>query len=342
MHTCPDTAALRVDIDAGVAPATTCPACDARREELRVDRDAVAASLDVLTDDEAAMRPRPDTDAALARLRAARPDLAPARRPRMQLVASVALVLVGALVLATPTGRSAAASVLSVFRAERITAISVDPSTMESVTALDAVADVEDPAVEPTPVDSLAAAAEIAGFDPSPVDSPPVGASEVVAAPDIVAAPAATVEATLSAERAPTLPPELVGAVLSVDVPGVVMQRWEGEDGLPGLIVAEAGAPVVTMDGGDLADFREWVLDDPGLPDDVADQLAALGDWRTTLPLPVPEGAGRDVTVAGIDAVAVDYGVMRGVVWVDGDRVQAVAGPAPMDELRAIAAGLVR
>lgn len=336
MHTCPDDAALRVDIDADVAPAGTCPACEARRGELRADRDAVAGALDLLADDEAAVRPRPDVDGALHRLQAARPDLAPSRPRRPQLVASVAVAVVAALVLATPGGQSAAASALSLFRAERVTAVNVDPSSLESVTALDAVAEVDEPSVEPTPVADLDEAADIAGFDPSPVGTPPPGE------PEIMAAPAATVEATLSSELAPTLPTGLDGAVLHVEVPGLVMQQWAGEDDLPALMVVEAGAPVVTMEGGDLADFRAWVLDDPGLPADVADQLAALGDWRTTLPLPVPADAQRDVTVAGIDAVGVDYGVMRGIVWVDGDRVQGVAGPAPMDELRDIGAGLVR
>lgn len=335
MHTCPDDGALRVAIDRDLpAAAGECPVCAARRRALADTRDRVDAALGLLAADADTLPPVAGDGAALARLRATRPDVAPSRR-LPQLVAGVAVVLAAALVVGTPGGRSATASVLSVFRAERIAAVDVDPSALDSLTALDAVADVQEPDVDPVPVDDLDAAAAVAGFPPAPVPGAPAGE------PAIMAAPSAATHATLSATRAPTLPPSLDGAVLHVEVPGVVTRQWAGDGGVPALMVVEAGAPVVTMEGGDLAEFRTWVIDDPGLPAGVADQLAALGDWRTTLPLPVPAGAARDVTVAGLDAVAVDRGLLRAVVWIDGDLVRAVAGPGSVEDLTAVAAGMV-
>lgn len=329
-HTCPDDGALRAALDEP-EQFDTCDACAPRCDDMVATRDLVAGALTAMDTPEAPV----DVEAGMARLRAARPDVA-RRQPRVpQLVASVAVLLVAAVIIATPGGRTAIASVLSTFRAERVEAVNFDPDEMDRIAALDAIADVREPEADPVTVADLGEAARIAGFTPAAVASPPDGEVTVMAAPE------ATMTATLSSERAPTLPADLDGAVLRIDVPGLVIQRWTGTDELPRLVVMEAGAPQVTLDGAELADFRSWVLSDPTLPPDVADQLASLGDWTTTLPIPVAEEFQRDAQVGALEAVGVDYGIMRGVVWIDGDRVHGVAGPDVLADLEAVAEALV-
>ena len=337
MHTCPDDGALRVELDADPRVLDACPQCAGRRAALRADRDVVTAAWAALDDASGhAARDEVDVESGLTRLRSRRRDLAPSRPGVLRLVASVTLVLLVAALVGTSDGRRAVASVLSSFRAERVQAVTVDPDELGDVDALEAIADVEDPDTEPVAVADVAEAATVAGFTAAEPAQAPAGNAMVMAV-----APT-TVVATLSSERAPSMPADLDGAVLRVAVPGAVLQQWAGEGGVPELAVVEAGAPQVTLEGGDLADLRAWVLDDPDLPDDAAAQLEALGDWQTTLPIPVAPGAERPVTVGGVDAVGVDYGLLRGVVWLDGDRVRGVAGQASLEDLAALGADLAR
>ena len=75
---------------------------------------------------------------------------------------------------------------------------------------------------------------------------------------------------------------------------------------------------------------------------DVRDQRAAIEDWRTTLPVPVPVDVTdwRTVDVGGTSGFAIGQGGVGAVVWQDGDVVHAIAGERSVDELLALAARL--
>ena len=81
----------------------------------------------------------------------------------------------------------------------------------------------------------------------------------------------------------------------------------QGRDARPG-----------TEGGASLAELREVVLDLPGLPQTAA-QLRAIGDWRATLPLPVPsdEVRWRSATVGGAEALsfADRTGRLNALLW---------------------------
>jgi hypothetical protein len=134
------------------------------------------------------------------------------------------------------------------------------------------------------------------------------------------------------------------GAQLVMTVPPAAVQEYRGGDGMPALLIGQGSSMTADVTGGmDLADLRAFVLDLPGLPADLRDQLAAINDWRTTLPLPIPvdQMNATDTTFAGNDAILLsEPGLGSGLIWHDGGTITAVAGTAAEDRIRTIAAGL--
>ena len=103
------------------------------------------------------------------------------------------------------------------------------------------------------------------------------------------------------------LPERFDGTRLVVQLPAVVVQQFAGRDGGPALLVGKAGMLGLDTEGGaSLEELREVVLDLPGLPEATVAQLRAIGDWRTTLPLPVPtDEVSWDATqVEGAEAIS--------------------------------------
>jgi hypothetical protein len=283
---------------------------------------------------------------------------------------AVAAGLVAALVLAgllvTPGGRAAAAGFLAQFRSQRFQAISLDPAQSNQVA--DVVGGLVQTGVftgdalqvsgfgDPEFVADLAEAGRIAGFAVPAVD-PAVLPGGVERTPQrVVVSRAREARITFDRDRAlaylrshgrpdAALPERYDGTQLVVQVPAAVVQQFAGRDGGPALLVGKAGTVGLTTEGGaSLEELREVVLGLPGLPAETVAQLKAIGDWRTTLPLPVPadEVRTRPATVDGAEALsfADPTGRLHALLWQRDGHIWGVAGVVGSDEALDVANSL--
>lgn len=339
---CPTDAHLRAHLDepdaATAAHVADCARCRRQADLARDDARFAAAAIGGLDDVEPA---RVDVDAAHRAVTASWSSAQHGRRWRLPGAVAAAAVglLVVALVGLTPTGRQAAADFLASFRAERFEVVTFDPDQpLGDTEGLADIFEVEgDGARDPRAVDTLDAAAETAGFAPSAPTTLPAGATLT----GIEAQGPATVRLTLHAGRAPDLPRELAGAQVVVSLPGMVAMTYESDDGM--LVVGEAGQLAVDARGADLADIRTYLLGRPEIPPDVAEQLRAIDDWTTTIPLPVPvdDLAWQETTVGDAAGLALSDPLGAGLLWQDDGRIHAVGGEGfDIDALRDIADGI--
>jgi hypothetical protein len=278
-----------------------------------------------------------------------------------------AAALVAALVLTglvgTPAGRAAASSFLAQFRSQRFQALNVSP---DQATQVDRVlAGLADTGVftgaalhdtgldEPQVAADRAEAARLAGFA-VPVVDPAALPKAVGRAPrHLLVSPAREVRLTFDRDKAlaylrahgrpdAQLPERYDGTRLVIAVPAAVVQEFAGRDGLPALLVGKAGTLGLTTEGGaSLEELREVVLGLPGLPADLVAQLRGIGDWRNTLPLPIPadQVRSRPTAVNGAEALsfADDTGRLRALVWQRDGHIWGVAGMVGADEVRDVA-----
>ena len=348
MITHPDPGAVRAALD-GERPdldahLRSCPECRDRAEHLRDDAAFAEAALSDTP-------PEVDVDAALARMRAhSAGDVVPLRPRRRQargglgrVAAAVAVIAVGAGVLATPGGRVAAASFLERFRAERVAVVPLDLATVDPA-ALEALADVaqiDGPAelIQPRRVADLHAAEAVAGFAATPLDTSALPASAQGPVQVLAQAPR-TVRVTFPHDA--DVPVDLREATLVLRLPGAVVQATDATGTTPGVLRGEAGTLDVTVEGGaTLAEVRDALLSLPGLPPETVAAVRAIEDWETTLPLPVPAGsiAWEDTTVDGHSAVSFgdESGLASALLWHDGERFVGVGGRLPLSVVRRLA-----
>jgi hypothetical protein len=111
--------------------------------------------------------------------------------------------------------------------------------------------------------------------------------------------------------------------------------------GLPSLGVVAIARPVATSTGATTSQLESFLLSQPGVPSDLAQEIRLLGNLQSTLPVPTPPGASESsVVVNGQPAVllAEDGGVASGVIWEDpGGIVHAVAGPLDQQDILGVA-----
>ena len=275
-----------------------------------------------------------------------------------------ALVLTGLLV--TPGGRAAAAGFLAQFRSQRFEVVSLDPGQSSQVA--DVVGGLVQTGVftgdarqlsglgEPEVVAGLDEAARVAGFAVSAVDPAALPAGVERTPQRVLVTRARETRLTFDRDRAlaylrghgrpdARLPERYDGTQLVVQVPAAVVQQFAGRDGVPALLVGKAGTVGLTTEGGaSLEELREVVLGLPGLPAETVAQLRAIGDWRTTLPLPVPSDQvrSRPATVDGAEAVsfADQSGRLNALLWQRGGHIWGVAGVIDSDEALDVADSL--
>jgi hypothetical protein len=286
-------------------------------------------------------------------------------RARATAAALVAVVVLTTL-LATPGGRAAAAGFLAHFRSERFQVVALDHSqAVQFGTAVTQLVETGvfsgdqrelDRLATPTAVRDPAAAARLAGFPVQAVD-PSVLPRGVGATPErIIVSPAHTVRLTFDRDRAidyfrrhgqarAAIPERFDGAQLVIQVPAIVVQQYAGRDGAPRLAVGKAGTIGVDAVGGaSLDELRELVLQLPGLPKGVVEQLRDISDWRRTLPLPVPSDQvrWRAGSVGGSEALsfADSTGKLHALLWQRGGFIWGVAGVLGADEAMDVANGL--
>ncbi len=250
----------------------------------------------------------------------------PSLRRRVALAGAAAVVVLGVAV--TPAGHSAVAQVLDAFRGQRLQPVTVDMAAWagsfddKGVQAMAALGEIDmSDLSEPAEVADVAAAEALAG-----ITAPTLGA-----APDhVIALAPGTVRLVFAARNGNGVPAELDGAALLVDVPGAIGAIYGPTDRPPEALVGRSGPLVIRAEGAPLESIRSFLLTRQELPADLRSQLSAIGDWRSTIPVPVPlDGPGwKEVKVAGRPAIAFgdDSGLGALVLRQDANGVTVVGG----------------
>lgn len=338
-----------------------CARCSARRAQIAEDAERAARLL-------SAPPLGPGADMAWARLerelertreqgagrrrRRGSPFRRPPGSPRVSLRAGLAFGAIGIVV----AGTAAAATFTNIFAPTHVAPVSLSRSDMQALASFMGLGDshvlggFSTPSGSSTvrfgtikwsssgpaqPATSLAEAAAQAGFRvPLPGHLPAgVGAVKgVTVQPRVRATVTFNANATGVGASSVTLdagPAVLVeyGAANRTDMPtlGVVTMR----------------RPTALSKGASISQVESYLLNQPGIPRELAQEVRLLGDVGTTLPVPVPRGASvRSVHVAGWAGVLVTdpSNAAGGVVWEDGGRMlHVVAGILDSQDLLNVA-----
>jgi hypothetical protein len=115
----------------------------------------------------------------------------------------------------------------------------------------------------------------------------------------------------------------LAGSSVTLDAGPAVVALYTGTGGanVPTLGIATMRRPTAQSAGASLSQIEAFLLGQPGIPPQLAEEIRLLGDLRTTLPVPVPSGASaRSVQVNGRPGIllADSSNAAAGVVWEDG------------------------
>lgn len=133
-------------------------------------------------------------------------------------------------------------------------------------------------------------------------------------------------------------PSEHETVTMTVDIPEAGMIGYRSS--LDRLMIGQIGLPEKDIpDDVDLDLLREAILDDPRMPDELADQLGAIDDWEETIPVPVPEDATyEDLDFNGNPGFTLTMDEKGGIlVWESDGTLHLVGGTIDLDELREIA-----
>lgn len=298
----------------------------------------------------------PDVDAAWARLerelrRSRGDDIAGEGRPlrvrgrwnvfpRLSLRAGLSL---GALTVLV-AGTAAAASLSTIFAPTRVAPVSLsrgDLGALSSVLGLgnrQPLGAFATPAGHSTlrfgtirwssaPARQAVSAAEVRADTGLPMTLPRRLPAGVAAAHQFIVQPRANATVTFGAGAG-----SLAGSTVTVQAGPAVFAEYSGREGngVPTLGIAMVPRPTALSNGASMRRIEAFLLSQPGVPPQLAEEIRLLGDLRTTLPIPVPAGASvHSVQVAGWPGVllADPSGAASGVVWEDGGGVlHVVAG----------------
>ena len=277
----------------------------------------------------------------------------PGRRTLRRLTAGVAAAVVAVSLFASPLGDQALAAMMQTFRIQHVVGVGMTADDMASISNLleRGSPDGErsfDLAQYGTLTQSGGGEARVIPWEEAERRmGAPLFRLENNAVP--LYQPAATLTFQLNVQAvnrlltrlgsATTLPAEADGKLIRLHVPDGVSA--EGTLSGKPVRLLQYGKPELTMDHGiDAAKVREAILGLPVLPDSLRTKLASIGDWRSTLPVPVRDGTAANLRLSGHDAVMTVDGGRRYLFWLDGDRMGLLSGaiehfPEESDFLRA-------
>jgi hypothetical protein len=281
--------------------------------------------------------------------------------------ALLAAGLVVALMALTPV-RGIAAQFLTIFRVQNVTPITVQDVSqpLPDLTKLgDMSPNPRDVRPQMTQVASLSDASSQAGFTvqtpgqlPAGLTSPPSVIGVMTGRTVNFTFRAAKVRAYLDANghKDTPVPPNFDGATLTLHIPTAVSLAYlpagtslasiqaaassAGAAGKPdpsavnrllngsGVMLIEAKSPELDASGVSADDLRNFLLSLPSIPQETKVQLQAIGDWKTTLPVPAPPGSNmHKVSVNGAPGVAGQNGPAHMVLWVKNGIVYGATAP---------------
>ena len=136
----------------------------------------------------------------------------------------------------------------------------------------------------------------------------------------------------------------LSGSSLVVSLGPAVAVSYSGAttlDGIGPLAVLTVAPPIATSSGATTGEIENFLLSQPGVPTDLAQEIRLLGDLQSTLPIPTPAGATSESTeIDGSPAVLVvdNSNAASGAIWEDHSGiVHAVAGLLDKEDLLSVA-----
>lgn len=293
------------------------------------------------------------------------------------IVVGIVVILVAAI--AFPPVQAIANSFLGLFRVQKFTVVSVDPSNLqgrlESANQLEFMFS-EDVTVdekgEPQEVDSSSEASALAGI---PVRLPAGMNND----PRLMVVPGAKanfvvnlehVRAVLNEIDLPdiSLPANLDGATVSVDIPTSVSAEYgeceydpmdpprreydpDDPDQMPRPLCTtfvQAKSPTISAPPGlDIGQIGNAFLQVIGMSPEEADHFAQNIDWTTTFVIPIPQNGTtyQEMPVDGVIGTLIlqeykDQGTQFALLWVKEGIVYALAGPGSATTAARIASNL--
>ena len=126
--------------------------------------------------------------------------------------------------------------------------------------------------------------------------------------------------------------PNIGGSSVVLDAGPAVLAAYGSAGGpqVPTLGILTMPRPTAVSSGAQISQIEAFLLGQPGIPPELAQEIRLLGGAGTTLPIPVPSGASeRSVEVSGSPGVLVSdsSNAASGVVWEDSrGTLRAVAG----------------
>jgi hypothetical protein len=292
-------------------------------------------------------------------------------------LAAAAAVLL--LVAFTPLG-TVAQNFLAIFEPRQFVAIPVTRADLEQLRALPDLEAYGLMREGPRPAQAVVATPQAAAFLAGmpvrfprwlPASLPRVSGYHVMARTTCIftfSAAKALRAAASTGKPLPPMPPRLDGSSLTATIGPVVLatygahfdprslrghgartgraSRDVAERMLSGpvLVVAQAPVPRVSSTGAGVREIESYLLKQPGVPPQLAAEIAAIGDPATTLPVPIPieRDIAERVVVQGVPGLGIldNTGMGSGVIWQRGGMIYAVAGTLPARDLLSVANSL--
>lgn len=292
----------------------------------RTDEDFTAARLDVEVQPDLGKAWRRFSDAVDTRAKPAR--LSPGRPLVIAMVAGLAVLGIAA----APPVRSVAADILQLFRAEKFAAVKIDPTAMIDFDP-SRLGEFEMKPPSPIEVGSIEEAARATGL----TVLTPAGVPAYLEAPNIHATGKGELSLKFNLKKfnaylaekqieSVELPSSLDGKTLVAHVPPGVIMEYGSE-----LLFAQGGLPTVEAPSGvDIDALRAELLKLPFFPPEVREQLAAMTDWKRTLPIPYPsdDATPEKVVVSGREGLYfLDKGGAEVLIWNDGSQAYGLMAP---------------
>ncbi len=294
-----------------------------------------------------------DAGAAYARFRsrAARRN----RRLPFAIGGLVAAAAIAVLAIFVPLG-SIAHDFLTIFQPKQFAAVDVSGyasgkkhlNVFPNLSEFGAMHDVlEGKTLHPA---SAAAASKVVGFRLVGPASAPPGMS---ASPQYRTMARSVESFTFSAARAAAssakagksllaMPAGLDGTTVTAALGPVAVTTWSGKERR--LVLMQGIAPVVRSSGATLAELEGYLLSLPSITPELADQIRAIGDPSTTLPVPIMavKQSSHPVDVDGAKGLAIgdNTGLGAGVVWERDGKIYAVFGSLSEDQVMSVATSL--
>ena len=264
---------------------------------------------------------------------------------------AAARALVTALAL-TPAG-SLAQTFITIFQPKQVAVVPVTSDELKTLPNLQKYGTVHAPQnVQPQPVTDAAAASQASGMT---VLIPGTLPASVPANPTYQVMPSTTGSFTFSAAKARkaaaaqrkrlrSMPANINGSTLVVKTGNGVMAIYGAKQQIPALAIGQMQAPTVTSTGVSVKQLEDYVLSLPGVSPQLAASIRAIGDPTSTLPIPIPvdKAHSENVTVQGVQGVAVGdaTGLGSAVIWEKDGIIYGVAGPLAESQVIDIANSL--